>query len=151
MVRALTVTLILAFSLLPGFASADALTQMIQQDLTALGYSTGGTDGEMNVQTAVAISQFQAENGLDVTGEASPQLAGVIKSKVGQQGQTGQAQPSRRAAARQRGQTQGVPQVDAAAVLQAQQAQLQAAEAQRAQANQARQAQAQAQATFGSG
>ncbi|NIW25574.1 MAG: hypothetical protein GWN29_13960, partial [Gammaproteobacteria bacterium] len=72
----------LSLSLLPGLAGADALTQMIQQDLTALGYATGASDGEMNVETAVAISQFQAERGMDVTGEVTPQLAGVIKAAI---------------------------------------------------------------------
>jgi peptidoglycan hydrolase-like protein with peptidoglycan-binding domain len=67
---------------LPGMAAADALTRIIQQDLAALGYETGNTEGEMTTETVVAISKFQAENGLEVTGEASPQLAGVIKSKL---------------------------------------------------------------------
>jgi peptidoglycan hydrolase-like protein with peptidoglycan-binding domain len=53
---------------------------MIQQDLTALGYDTGGATGEMTTTTAVAISRFQAEHGLEVTGEASPQLAGIVKA-----------------------------------------------------------------------
>lgn len=61
-------------------AVGDELTQMIQQDLSALGYDTGGTTGEMTMETAVAISRFQAEHNLDVTGEASPQLAGVVKA-----------------------------------------------------------------------
>ena len=64
----------------PVFAAGDELTQMIQQDLTALGYETGGATGEMTTTTAVAISRFQAEHGLEVTGEASPQLAGIVKA-----------------------------------------------------------------------
>jgi len=60
--------------------NADELTQMVQQDLAAMGYDTGGTDGEMTMQTAVAISKFQAENNLEVTGQASPQLAGILKA-----------------------------------------------------------------------
>lgn len=64
------------------FASADDLTRMIQEDLTALGFETGGTSGEMNTQTIVAISRFQAENGLEVTGEATPQLAGIVKASM---------------------------------------------------------------------
>jgi peptidoglycan hydrolase-like protein with peptidoglycan-binding domain len=59
---------------------ADDLTRMIQEDLTALGFETGGTSGEMSTATAVAISRFQAENGLEVTGEATPQLAGIVKA-----------------------------------------------------------------------
>ena len=64
----------------PAFAAGDELTQMIQQDLTALGYDTGGVTGEMTTATAVAISRFQAEHGLEVTGEASPQLVGIVKA-----------------------------------------------------------------------
>ena len=62
-------------------AQADELTQIIQNDLVALGYDPGNTEGEKTMETVVAISKFQAENGLEVTGEPSPQLAGIIKSK----------------------------------------------------------------------
>jgi peptidoglycan hydrolase-like protein with peptidoglycan-binding domain len=65
-----------------GPAFADDLTKIIQQDLVALGYEPGNTDGEATTQTIVAISKFQAENNLEVTGEATPQLAGVIKAKL---------------------------------------------------------------------
>jgi peptidoglycan hydrolase-like protein with peptidoglycan-binding domain len=58
------------------------LTQIIQQDLVTLGYEPGSTDGEGTVATAIAISKFQAEHELEVTGEASPQLAGVIKAAI---------------------------------------------------------------------
>ncbi len=68
--------------LLPAPAIADELTQIIQKDLIALGYDPGNIQGEMSTETIVAISKFQAENNLEVTGEASPQLAGVIKAKL---------------------------------------------------------------------
>lgn len=75
--------LIVALSLLVApVIAADELTQIIQQDLAALGYDVGDANGEMTTQTVIAISKFQAENGLEVTGEASPQLAGIIKSKA---------------------------------------------------------------------
>jgi peptidoglycan hydrolase-like protein with peptidoglycan-binding domain len=61
---------------------ADDLTQMVQQDLNALGYQPGSTDGEMTMKTAIAISRFQAEHDFEVTGEASPQLAGILKAEV---------------------------------------------------------------------
>ena len=54
---------------------------MIQRDLIALGYDPGDANGQMSTQTIVAISKFQAENGLEVTGEASPQLAGILSAK----------------------------------------------------------------------
>jgi peptidoglycan hydrolase-like protein with peptidoglycan-binding domain len=77
----------IAIATLPTLAGADALTAIIQKDLTTLGYDTGGTDGEMTVKTAVAVSKFQSENNLDVTGEITPQLAGIIKAAIGKQGQ----------------------------------------------------------------
>lgn len=79
--------LILAVAILPASAGADELTQIIQQDLVALGYDPGNTDGEATTQTIIAISKFQAEHDLEVTGAATPQLAGVIKAAINQQGQ----------------------------------------------------------------
>ena len=55
--------------------------QSIQRDLIALGYDPGAANGEMSTPTIVAISKFQAESGLEVTGEATPQLAGIIAAK----------------------------------------------------------------------
>lgn len=65
-------------------ASGDdvALTASVQQDLAALGYDTGNTDGIMVTATIVAISQFQAENDLPVTGEVTPQLAGMLAART---------------------------------------------------------------------
>jgi peptidoglycan hydrolase-like protein with peptidoglycan-binding domain len=54
---------------------------MIQRDLIALGYDPGDANGQMSTTTIVAISKFQAENGLEVTGEATPQLAGILAAK----------------------------------------------------------------------
>lgn len=71
---------ILAALLVAAPVVADELTQIVQQDLHALGYDPGSTDGEMTMQTAIAISKFQAEHDLEVTGESSPQLAGVLKA-----------------------------------------------------------------------
>ena len=73
---------LLVILLLPLAAYADKLTEIIQKDLTTLGYEPGNTKGEMTTATAIAISKFQAENGLEVTGEPSPQLAGVVKSRL---------------------------------------------------------------------
>lgn len=61
--------------------SADSLVQSIQRDLVALGYDPGNTEGHVSTETIVAISKFQADNGLEVTGEATPQLAGILASK----------------------------------------------------------------------
>lgn len=73
---------------------ADELTQIIQKDLIALGYDTGNIQGEMSTETIVAISKFQAENNLEVTGEASPQLAGVIKARLKAKNNPGAASAS---------------------------------------------------------
>jgi len=66
----------------------EDITVMIQRDLTRLGYDPGNTNGELTTQTVVAISRFQADNGLEVTGEPSPQLAGILASKVSGGGAT---------------------------------------------------------------
>lgn len=66
---------------------ADDLTRMVQKDLVTLGYDPGNTDGEATTQTIVAISKFQAEHDLAVSGEVTPQLAGVIKAQIKKQGQ----------------------------------------------------------------
>ena len=62
-------------------STGDPLAQSIQRDLVALGYDPGNTHGELSTATVVAISKFQAENGLEVTGEATPQLAGILAAK----------------------------------------------------------------------
>ena len=46
-------------------------------------------DGEVSTQTIVAITKFQAEHNQEITGEITPELAGVIKATISrQQGQT---------------------------------------------------------------
>lgn len=65
---------------------AGNLLQRIQVDLTTLGYQPGNTDGVMDTMTTVAISQFQAEQGLAVTGEPSEQLASTLAAAVAGQG-----------------------------------------------------------------
>lgn len=71
-------------ALLMPAAFADELTEIIQKDLVALGYDPGNTDGDATTDTVIAISKFQAEYSLDVTGQPTPQLAGIIKSKLSQ-------------------------------------------------------------------
>ena len=62
-------------------AGGDPLVQSIQRDLITLGYDPGAANGELSTPTIVAISKFQAENGLEVTGEVTPQLAGILAAK----------------------------------------------------------------------
>jgi peptidoglycan hydrolase-like protein with peptidoglycan-binding domain len=63
-------------------AHADEVTMSVEEGLARLGYDTGPVDGEQTMKTSIAISKFQAENNLDVTGEVSPQLAGIIAAKA---------------------------------------------------------------------
>ena len=65
----------------PASSTGDPLVQSIQRDLVALGYDPGNTAGELSTPTIVAISKFQAENNLEVTGAATPQLAGILAAK----------------------------------------------------------------------
>ncbi len=58
------------------------LTETAKNYLQVLGYDTGEGGGEMNLETTIAISQFQAENGMEATGEVTPQLIGVLAAKV---------------------------------------------------------------------
>ncbi|NNC77842.1 MAG: peptidoglycan-binding protein [Woeseiaceae bacterium] len=65
-----------------GAATADELTMMVEKDLAILGYATGPVDGEETMETVIAISKFQAEHNMEVTGEVTPQLAGVLSATV---------------------------------------------------------------------
>lgn len=82
MLSKLTCLSILVAVSLPGLVLADELTQMIQQDLATLGYDPGEANGEATTKTVVAISQFQAEHNLDITGEVTPQLVGIVKAAL---------------------------------------------------------------------
>lgn len=114
---------LLAAMMLSAAVNADELTEIIQKDLIALGYDPGNIQGEMTTDTIVAISKFQAENNLDVTGEASPQLAGVIKAKLKEKSNPGAGAASAPAVAA--AQKSGPQPADAEALQKAQQACLQ--------------------------
>ena len=85
--------IVLACSL-AGAALGDELTQIVQQDLTTLGYDTGGVTGTVTTKTIIAVSRFQSEQNLEVTGEITPQLAGVIKATITKQGSAANASQS---------------------------------------------------------
>lgn len=121
--KSIPICLLLAV-LMPAAVVADELTQIIQKDLIALGYDPGNIQGELSTDTIVAISKFQAENNLDVTGEASPQLAGIIKAKIKERNNPGAAMASAPAVAM--AQEAGSPATDPEALQAAQQACLQA-------------------------
>ena len=62
--------------------TTDDLTQSVQNHLQALGYDPGNSVGDVSTETIIAISQFQAENGMEVTGQVTPQLLGILGAKV---------------------------------------------------------------------
>lgn len=71
----------LALSLSASASAADPeLVSMAQKELIALGYDPGNIQGEMSTETIVAVSKFQAENNLEVTGEVTPQLVGALRA-----------------------------------------------------------------------
>lgn len=109
-----------ALMLIGGPVLADDLTMMVEKDLAALGYDTGVVDGEESMETVIAISKFQAENQLAVTGEVTPQLAGILSAKASNS--TAQVAP---ATAAQAAPAPQQPAADPAAVQAAQQACLQ--------------------------
>ncbi|MGB5410100.1 MAG: peptidoglycan-binding domain-containing protein [Woeseiaceae bacterium] len=78
----ITVAMAVALMLSGETLLADDLTMMVEKDLAALGYDTGVVDGEETMETVIAISKFQAENQLPVTGEVTPQLAGILSANV---------------------------------------------------------------------
>lgn len=67
---------------LPGGENNVALIQLIQSNLTKLGYAPGPATGEMTDATRAAISKYQADKGLAVTGEASLELAQTLQADV---------------------------------------------------------------------
>jgi len=56
------------------FAPTSNLAIEVQEELGRRGYDTGGTDGVIGPQTRNAISAFQADNGLAVTGRIDQSL-----------------------------------------------------------------------------
>ena len=64
-------------------AAADMkkAVQNIQRILNKNGYSAGGTDGLMGEKTKKAIMAFQADNGLDATGEVDEKLVKALLAR----------------------------------------------------------------------
>jgi hypothetical protein len=71
------------FSVAPGGPVALGVDLAdIQKRLVTLGYEPGNTDGVLDTLTQIAISQFEAEHGMAVTGEPSFQLATALAAAV---------------------------------------------------------------------
>jgi peptidoglycan hydrolase-like protein with peptidoglycan-binding domain len=60
-------------------ASPAQITEA-QRLLVRLGFSAGAADGKMNTRTAEAIRQFERNNDLPVTGEASVSLLRQLRA-----------------------------------------------------------------------
>jgi hypothetical protein len=74
--------LLRAMAMPNGEAPNRSVLQLIQGYLEQLGYDPGPATGQLNQQTEIAISQYQAEKGMEVTGLPSPQLAGILQAEV---------------------------------------------------------------------
>lgn len=68
----------------PGMEDAmpDGLLERIQRHLVTLGYEPGNTNGVLDHDTRSAISRFQTEHDLPVTGEPSAELESVLAAEV---------------------------------------------------------------------
>lgn len=64
----------------PWDIASPAQIQEAQRLLQRLGYNPGAIDGKMSVRTTDAIRNFQRENDLTVTGEATVSLLGQLRS-----------------------------------------------------------------------
>ena len=65
-----------------GELQSGTTTESVQKHLAALGYEVGAVDGQLSLHTQIAISTFQAENGMEVTGEVSAPLLGALAVEV---------------------------------------------------------------------
>ncbi|MGD8679109.1 MAG: peptidoglycan-binding protein [Lysobacterales bacterium] len=66
----------------PAPSAGNDLVRMVQRYLSQLGYDPGPADGKPGMRTMIAISEFQAEKGMKVTGEVTPQLAGILAAEA---------------------------------------------------------------------
>lgn len=77
----------------PAMLLADDIVLSVERSLEKLGYDVAKPDGTPDQKTQIAITRFQMENGLPVTGEASVQLAAMLETKA-----SGNAPPAAAAA-----------------------------------------------------
>ncbi len=60
------------------YGGATLLTQVIQQELTALGYFEGGADGILGPMTVEAITAFQTDAGITADGAYGPETYAAL-------------------------------------------------------------------------
>jgi hypothetical protein len=65
-----------------GALDTSGLVRMIQTSLVTLGYDQVAPSGQLDRPTVIAITQFEAAKGMPVTGQATPQLAGILAAEV---------------------------------------------------------------------
>ena len=70
------------FSGAPSLLDLTDIVREIQRDLTTLGYNPGPINGQMNPQTASAIEGFEADQGMPITGEATPEIAEILRVAI---------------------------------------------------------------------
>jgi peptidoglycan hydrolase-like protein with peptidoglycan-binding domain len=65
----------------PADPAAPYRSQMtlVQETLRSFGYEPGPIDGIMRFETASALSAFQRERGLSVTGQANPETLAALR------------------------------------------------------------------------
>ncbi len=63
--------------------SADDQTRRVQSALSEAGFYFGTADGKMGDETRAALRRFQIRNGLDVSGEPSPETLAALKIQDG--------------------------------------------------------------------
>lgn len=64
------------------YGGATLLTQVIQQELTALGYFEGATDGILGPMTVEAITAFQTDAGITADGAYGPETYAALADAV---------------------------------------------------------------------
>jgi peptidoglycan hydrolase-like protein with peptidoglycan-binding domain len=70
---------ILLFACFTGTSFADEQTLQIQSALAKAGFYYGNADGKMGEETRAALRRYQIRNGLDVSGEPSPETMASLK------------------------------------------------------------------------
>ncbi len=71
-----------AVPLAPGPSTEDLVSEA-QHLLLTLGFNVGEPDGKLGSRTVAALRRFQAESGLDVTGELTPEVLDAMRQKAG--------------------------------------------------------------------
>jgi len=61
----------------------DNINDQAKVLLDKLGYRVGTQDGTLDAKTSNAIKLFQIQQGMKVTGQASPDLISLMQSKAG--------------------------------------------------------------------